>query len=53
MPATSSPKKPSRPGRTISGSAPAGRAMSGVPQASDSIATSPNGSGHDPGMSVA
>jgi len=37
----------------ISGSAPAGCARIGVPHAIDSIATSPNGSGHFPGMSVA
>jgi len=51
--AASEPKKPSIPSRMISGSAPVGSASSGVPQAIDSIATSPNGSGHEPGMSVA
>ena len=37
----------------ISGSPPTRRAMTGVPQASASMATSPNGSGHDPGISDA
>ena len=37
----------------ISGRAPTRRAMTGVPQASASIATSPNGSGHEPGISDA
>ena len=50
---TSSPKKPSTPSRMISASPPTRRAMTGVPQASASIATSPNGSGHDPGISAA
>ncbi len=49
----SSPKKPSMPSRMISGSPPTRRAMTGVPQASASIATSPNGSGQDPGISDA
>ena len=37
------------PSRTISGRPPTRRATTGVPQASDSIATSPNGSGQSPG----
>ncbi len=41
------------PSRMISGNAPEGRARMGVPQANDSMATRPNGSGHFPGMSVA
>ena len=49
----SSTTKPSIPWRTISGNAPTRRAMSGVPVASDSATTSPNGSGHSPSMIVA
>ena len=48
---TSSPKNPSTPSRMISARPPTRRAMTGVPQASASIATSPNGSGHEPGIS--
>ena len=50
---TSSPKKPSTPSRMISARPPTRRAMTGVPQASASIATRPNGSGHDPGIRTA
>ena len=50
---TSSTRKPSTPGSMISGSAPARRAMTGVPVASDSIATNPNGSGQPPSINVA
>ncbi len=49
----SSPKKPSTPSRMISVRPPTRRARTGVPQASASIAASPNGSGHDPGISAA
>ena len=35
----------------LASSAPTRRAMTGVPQASASIATRPNGSGHEPGIS--
>jgi hypothetical protein len=37
----------------ISGKAPARRATTGVPFAIDSMATSPNGSGHAPSITVA
>jgi hypothetical protein len=49
----SSRRNPSTPSRMISGNAPAGRAMTGVPHASDSIDTSPNGSGQPPGIRLA
>ena len=41
------------PCSTVSVSAPARRAMTGVPVAMDSMATSPNGSGHPPSITVA
>jgi hypothetical protein len=53
MAVTSSPKNPSIPSRMISGKAPMRRAMTGVPVARASMATRPNGSGHEPGMSDA
>src|SRR2546425_4012881 len=42
---TVSARKPTSPSRTISGTAPHGRATTGVPHASASIIASPNGSG--------
>ena len=45
--------KPVSPWITVSMSAPARRAITGVPVAIDSIATSPNGSGQPPSITVA
>ena len=44
--------KPVRPCSMTSGTEPWRMAITGVPQASDSIMTSPNGSGHWMGNSV-
>ena len=53
MACSSSTTKPVTPSRTTSGTEPSGKAITGVPQTSDSTITSPNGSGQRIGISSA
>jgi len=53
MSASSRHRKPVRRCSTTSGAAPSGKASTGVPQASASIITMPNGSGQRIGTSSA
>ena len=52
-PSSSATRKPVTPCSTISGAEPSGKAITGVPQASDSSITRPNGSGQRIGISNA
>ena len=53
MPSIVERRNPVTPSTTISGAAPSGLAMTGVPHAMDSVITMPNGSGQSIGKTMA